>query len=84
VIEVAIEVPGQTGQPPMEVQGPSFDTMGWVHSTNPNTDYAEGNPLQDTSPTIVKAWSNADQTMSAENTSNAINGGADMIGKGGV
>jgi hypothetical protein len=77
-------LPGQTGQPPKNVKGPSFNTMQWVHTTTPKVDYAEGNPGQETSPLQNKVWGNDSQKPAFPTTSNEKNGGRGMANGGGV
>ena len=79
-------VPGQMGQPEKsDLMGPSFTTMQWVSTTTPKVDYAEGNPLQDTSPLQNKAVTSNDSDRPAfPKTSNDLNGGKDMFNGGGI
>lgn len=78
------------GQPPAEVKGPSFDTMGWLHTTSPDVSYedrrANGNPLQETAPMTPKAWDNDSikRPDLMERTANEINGGRTLSDGGGV
>lgn len=78
-------VPGQMGQPPKDIQGPSMDTMGWVHTKSPKVDYLPGggNPGQSTAPHEIKAWDN-DTDPGNLKTANEINGGRSMQKGGGV
>lgn len=77
-------IPGATGQPPENYQGPSMDTMRWLHTTSPKVDYAEGNPGQETSPAEMKPWSNDSEPHATTPTANDKNGGKDMFDGGGT
>jgi hypothetical protein len=77
-------IPGAKGQPDMDFVGGGFDTMGLAHTKSPSTDYMDkkGNPLQETAPTQVKAWSNDSEEKALGQTSNEINGGRSLTGGG--
>ena len=78
------KVPGSKGQPDMDFAGGYYDTMGLVHTKSPSTDYMDrkGNPLQETAPTEVKAWSNDSDEKPLGTTSNELNGGRSLKGGG--
>jgi len=76
-------VPGQMNQPAKDIQGPGWDTFGWVATESPKVDYAEKNPLQETTPMQIKSWDNASHTISPT-TTQEINGGRDIMDGGGV
>lgn len=82
-------IPGAKGQPPSEVKGPSFDTMPWLHTTKPNTDYEDkgGNPLQETAPMTPKVFHGDNNTALTDlmgKTANEINGGKTIFDGGGT
>lgn len=78
-------VPGQKGQPAKDIQGPSYDTFGWVATESPKVDYLPGggNPLQSTAPCSIKSWDNQSEPGSVK-TTNEINGGKSMQSGGGT
>ena len=76
-------VPGQMNQPAKDIQGPSYDTFGWVATESPKTDYQEGNPLQETTPMTIKSWDNQSVKITTQ-TANDINGGRGMDDGGGI
>ena len=79
-------IPGAKGQPPVETKGPSYDTMGWLHTTSPKTDYEDrqGNPLQETAPMTPKAWSNDSLKPDLMTPANEKNGGRTIFDGGGT
>lgn len=80
----ASKIPGATGQPDEPLQGPSMETMQWVHTTSPKVDYAEGNPGQDTSPAPSHALSNDSERRATPQSANDLNGGRDLFQGGGT
>lgn len=74
-------VPGQTGQPPKDIQGPSFDTISW---TGLSTTVSTVNKYQEPMPVASKVHSNDSETPAYPTPTNTLNGGRDVFSGGGV
>lgn len=83
-----LSIPGAKGQPPVETKGPSFNSMGWLHTTNPKTDYVDrqGNPGQLTAPMSGGPFNstNDSKDYASLKTTNEINGGRTIFQGGGT